>query len=104
MPIDLLVDIEPLAGETDLRDGWRGLLDLGEVWTAKDRDLWPASSGALPEGRPLTYGCELRGTPTDRPRATLVLLFANERREVMKAGATFTLNDGATPRASGQIV
>ena len=104
MPIELTADVEPLAGEAALRDGWRGLLDFGEVWTAKDADLLPEVSGVVPEGQPLTYGCELRGAPTDRPRATLVLWFGNERRDVMKSGATFTLNDGATPRASGRII
>lgn len=100
--LELWADLDD--SERPLRVGWLGLIDFGEVWSASDAGLWPGP-GEVPIGRPLTYGCEVismsDGTPV---RVSLTTLAIDAPREVMKPGATFTLNDGISPRVSGRLV
>lgn len=103
MSVELLSEIQPVADAPVIRDGWRGLLDFGEVWTESDAVLWP-SEEPLPLGKPLTYGCEVRRDPASEHAARIRLLVVTEPREVMKKGATFTLRDGHTARATGKLL
>jgi hypothetical protein len=99
MKVRLHASVEPAPGCRELPDGWRGLLDFGEVWTKADAECYPY--GPVPEGRPLTYGCELTW---DAPgRATLTLLVVTEPRSVMAAGASFVLREGHTASGVGTL-
>jgi hypothetical protein len=101
--VEFLADIEPASGAQEIPDGWRGLIDFGEVWTELDADLaWPNSEVSL--GAPLTWGCELTREPEGQERVRLRLWGLDEGREVMKPGAPFTLRDGLNARASGKLV
>ena len=71
--LELVAAIEEVPGAPELRDGWRGLLDLGERWSLSDVDLWDDEWGQLPTGQPLTYGCELSRQSPDSARVTLRL-------------------------------
>ena len=103
--LELLVEVGPEPARPDLRDGWRGILDLGEVWTVADGILWPGGSGRLPVGEPLTYGCELRVLSDGIPfQGRLLLLAIESPRTVMKPGAQFTLCDGRILRATGRLL
>lgn len=101
--LELLADIEAEPGRPDLKSGWRGLIDFGEVWRKSDADLWPSVSwGKVPLGERLTYGCELRLASDDAPRRAKLFLWAiDSPREVMSPGAEFALLDGHTVRARG---
>jgi hypothetical protein len=104
MTAELLAQIEPV-GEADApRDGWRGLIDFGEVWSEDDTDLtWPSGSENIPIGEPLAYGCEVTFAEPDTERVTVRFIALDSLRPVMVPGARFTLRDGATPRATGHI-
>jgi hypothetical protein len=109
MSIELLAQLEPVAGVPELRDGWRGIVDFGEVWTDADAALWPDGSGEIPRGEPLVYGCEVRLLATDGEgeplyRAKVVLWSLDERRNVMADGAKLALRDGKTVRATGHLL
>lgn len=109
MSIELLAELRPVEGGPDVRDGWRGIVDFGEVWTDADAGLWPAGSGDV-RGEPLVYGCEVRALDTEgdrdprRYRAKVVLWSLDEPRDVMAVGAKLTLKDGTTPRATGYVL
>jgi hypothetical protein len=49
--LDLLAEIEPEPGAREMADGWRGLVDFGEAWSAADADL--SRFGEPPVGEPL---------------------------------------------------
>jgi hypothetical protein len=102
--IELSAEIQALPGTTEIRDGWRGLLDFDERWTEDDADLWAPEWGDLPTGEPLTYGCEVRPDPPDSPTVVIRLLVVDRLRKVMEPGSAFTLRDGHAARASGTLV
>jgi hypothetical protein len=103
VPVELLAQIHTARDAAEIPDGWRGLIDFGEVWTAADEALWPSGSGTLPGGQPLAYGCELRRDARAR-EATVRFLFLDQPREVMKPGMSFTLREGLKTRASGMLL
>lgn len=100
--LSLPAEIDSVPGKP-IRDGWRGVVDFGEVWSDEDAELWPEQFGdELPVGKPLLYGCELAiQTPG---RVTLRFLALDARRPVMQPGRTFTLREGLTPRATGHLL
>lgn len=105
MTVELHADIETTPGSPDVADGWRGLIDFGEVWTEGDAALWRDEWGDLPLGRPLTYGCEARrDEAAGTRRVRLRLLALDESRSIMAPGRAFTLPDGAHERALGRLV
>ena len=96
--------VESIAVAAVLHDGWRGLIDFGEVWSEADADLaWPPGSGNVPLGEPLVYGCEVTNVEPDAKRVRVRLIALDSLRPMMVPGARFTLRDGATPRATGRI-
>lgn len=104
MPVELDADIETVPGAPVVADGWRGLVDFGEIWTTAEANLWPAESGELPVGRPLTYGCEAyREQAAGSKRIRLVLFFLDEPRPVMTPGASIILRNGTHSRAIGHL-
>jgi len=103
--VELQADIETVPGSSDVADGWRELIDFGEVWTEADAALWPAAGGDLPVGRSLTYGCETHRDQTGGPRRVRLRLFALDApRAVMTPGGAFTLRDGMRARAVGRLL
>ncbi len=106
MAIEFHVELQPVAGQDAPADGWRGLADFGELWSADDTAFWPAWRGELPLGEPLVYSVRIRNpVPSgDPPSALLLLPAVDERRRTMADGAQFTLRDGATVRATGRII
>ncbi len=49
MSVELLAEIERVKDAAQLLDGWRGLLDFGELWTDADRHLgWPPDAPEVP--------------------------------------------------------
>jgi hypothetical protein len=104
MTAELLARIEPVGEVATLRDGWRGVIDFGEIWSEADIDLaWPPGSGNVPVGEPLVHGCEVTQTDADSDRVTVRFIALDSLRPVMVPGARFTLRDGASPRAIGHI-
>jgi hypothetical protein len=96
------------ADAAQLRDGWRGLVDFGELWAGTERDLWQEEWGPISVGEPLRYGCELRlandgGVDEPKVRGQLRLWALTELRESMAPGALLTLFDGLAPRARGRV-
>src|SRR4051812_18212028 len=104
MALELLAEARPVAGASDLFDGWRGLLDFGELWSEQDEALWPSDSGPLPRGRPLTYGCEVTRRHHDELRDSIQVWSLDEPAAVMTPGASFTLRDGDRARAVGELL
>ena len=103
MTAELLAQIEPVGEAAAPRDGWRGLIDFGEIWSEADADLaWPPGSGNVPVGEPLVYGCEVTYAEADE-RLRVRFMALDSLRPVMVLGARFTLRDGATARATGHI-
>lgn len=98
---EVLARIDPTPEGQPLRDGWRGIIDFGEVWSEAESDLWPPGSGAVPVGQPLVYGCELADADADLVRVRFIAL--DSLRPVMQPGTRFTLRDGDTPRATGHL-
>lgn len=102
--------VKPADGAPALRDGWRGLIDLGERWSQDDALLWPSGSGDLPVGEPLVYGCELRYRSADpssahaQKEAHLELWSLEVARRVMIQGAKIRLLDGNRLRATGELI
>ena len=104
MTTELLARIEPVAEAVALRDGWRGLIDFGETWSEADAGLaWPPGSTNVPVGEPLVYGCEVTYAEASTERVRVRFIALDALRPVMVPGARFTLRDGATRRATGQI-
>jgi hypothetical protein len=102
--VELRAEIEAIPGAAELPDGWRGLLDLGETWSEDDADLWDSQWGALPLDEPLTYGCEV-SRPAMKSRAVAIRLFALDKpRGRMTPGASLTLRDGGSARATGTLL
>jgi hypothetical protein len=106
----VVLDVEfSQADARRLRDGWRGLVDFGELWTGTEQEeFWQEKWGPIPVGEPLRYGCELRLADSGRVdeqvvRGELRFLALSEPRESMAPGATLTLFDGGTPRARGRV-
>jgi hypothetical protein len=105
MSVELLAEIEPVEDAAQLPDGWRGVLDFGELWTEADRRLgWPPDAPEVPVGQPLTYGCEVRLDAAEPTRVRIRLLVVDEVRKAMTPGAAFTLRDGGTARAVGHLL
>jgi hypothetical protein len=102
--VTLTAQIDAVPGAPEMRDGWRGLLDFGELWTEMDADFWPADSGDLPLGQPLVYGCEVLRDSAIKNGATIRLPFVDQPRPVMQAGATLTLREGHATLATGRLV
>lgn len=102
VPLELLAAIRPVAGQPELPDGWRGLIDFGETWTQAEQALWPSSAGPVPVGKPLTYGCVLH-RPETKQQVRLTVFSLDEARAVMTRGAPLTLRDGHTARATGNL-
>jgi hypothetical protein len=101
---ELLAQIDQVADGAAFRDGWRGLIDFGEVWSESDADLaWPPGAGNVPVGEPLVYGCEVTPADSDTEHVRVRFLTLDSLRPVMVLGARFTLRDGATQRATGRI-
>jgi hypothetical protein len=104
MTAEFLAQIDPIADGAAVRDGWRGLIDFGEVWSEADTDLaWPPERGNVPVGESLVYGCEVTPAESNNERVRVRFLTLDSLRPVMVLGARFTLRDGATPRATGRI-
>jgi hypothetical protein len=104
MKAELLAKIDPVADGVALGDGWRGLIDFGEVWSEGDTDLaWPPGAGNVPVGDPLVYGCEVTHAESDTTRVRVRFITLASLRPVMVLGARFTLRDGAIPLATGRI-
>jgi len=90
--------------DDEVADGWRGLVDFGEVWSPSDAGLWPHGSD-VPTGEALTYGCEVRFIgPRTEARVVLRLWAIDAPRPVMQQGAEFILRDGLTPRGKGNLL
>jgi hypothetical protein len=108
MAIELAIEFREDHG-LPLRDGWRGLVDFGEIWTNDDADLWRREWGTLPVGEPLQYGCELRlasaaSEDVDVGRGVLTLWSVDELRASMASGAELALSDGGSLRARGRVL
>lgn len=102
--LELLAEIDQVR-EGGLPEGWRGVIDFGEVWTEADAHLWPSVSGRLPIGEPLVYGGEIGPSSTATPmRAKVVLWAIDAPREIMRPGAHLTLRDGGIERAHGHLL
>jgi hypothetical protein len=106
MTVRLTVKLQAVDDAPELLDGWRGLVDFGEIWTESDAALWPSGSGDVPVGNPLIYGCELRLYGSDREvgEAVLSLMSIDTPRSVMTQGAKIRLLDGQTLRATGELL
>jgi hypothetical protein len=110
MTLQLRVEFRAVDGASALHEGWRGLVDFGEHWTDHDADLWPTSSGAIPVGKPLVYGCELRllasssGERVAEGEGVLDLWSLDTLRHVMEPGACVRLLDGRSVRATGKLL
>jgi hypothetical protein len=102
--VELRAEIEAVPGPAELRDGWRGLLDLDETWSEDDADLWHSQWGALPLGEPLTYGCEVSRPAIDSREVGIRLFALDKPRGRMTPGASLTLRDGASARATGTLL
>jgi hypothetical protein len=104
MPVELLAEIEHVPGAPVIPEGWRGLIDFGELWSRADEDLWPPDSGPLPEGQPLTLGCEVMPCSSSDNGVRIRIFLLDARRKVMVRGAALTLRDGRTARANGKLL
>jgi hypothetical protein len=104
MPVELRAEIEHVAGQPAIPECWRGVVDFGEVWGRADEDLWPPNTGPLPEGEPLTYGCEVMHSPESDNGVRIRIFFLDAPRKVMVPGAALTLRDGRTARANGKLL
>lgn len=104
MGFELHVEVDQSQARQQIFDGWRGIVDFGEVWTETDRTLW-LGPGAFPAGKPLAYGVQADGDGSGTPgRMILRFLFLDERRPVMAPDVPFVLRDGGTQRAVGRIL
>jgi hypothetical protein len=103
--IELDAELKPAPAAAEMADGWRGLLDFGEMWQEADAEQWQADWGAMPVGEPLLYGCEARRAAVgNETRWTLRLWALDEPRPVMTAERVFTLRDGGSDRAVGRLL
>ncbi len=103
MAVRLKIKLQRADGVPELPDGWRGLVDFGELWTAGDAALWPTGSGDVPIGQPLVYGCELRHLSVEG-EAVLSLWSLDAPRPVMTDGTKIRLLDGNHLRARGELL
>jgi hypothetical protein len=100
---ELTAAIETVPGAAPIADGWRGIIDFGEVWTEDDADLTYPPGSDPPLGESLAYGCEITFSASDSEAVSIRLIALDFPRPVMAAGAQFTLRDGGTPRATGRL-
>jgi hypothetical protein len=102
--IELAAEIYAVAGQAEIKDGWRGLLDFGEKWTEDDSRPWQPEWGEVPLGHDLIYGCSVQRDPAAANSVVIQLWALDEPREVMRQEATFVLRDGPTARATGTLL
>jgi len=76
---ELTAEIDPLPGASAIRDGWRGLIDFGELWSQDDAYLMVPPGAVVPIGDPLMYGCEVARDPTNSRRIRIRLLRSTSR-------------------------
>ena len=104
MSVRVFAEVETVPGAPELPDGWRGLIDFGELWTEDDAHLRPRVSGCTPVGKPLMYGCVLTHERAGEQRVKIEIWSLGEPRRIMAPGAQFTLRDGLQARAVGHVL